>query len=595
MFFLISKMKFINKNIKILLTLLIASILLISEVQSLRKSESVMDFLNDLFIAKNNAETEAEAEDSYSFLESRNATGSNSANQTGGVLFEGFLKIKSDEFKNKNKFPILNVNGKKFKIRTDDLNFRINEGFDEKKKGAEMPESETDFYFRLAKNLIYYTVNKKDLNIIGSIEAISVKETSFFLPGEKDDDLCFTLTDSQFTQWDLCTESGELRKKWICKINIGLGKFKSESECNAKTANNKQNNAENKSANATLNLKTEDVVYQPIIVIPLPSKDCNSDWDYASKGKNWECGCAEGSQQSPIDIPDKSGVIDSPISPLFTFEAVPAKSPITTIDGELKSQEYIKIKYFKNALRILHSNLGKVVTLDGSVYIGEEILFHTPSEHKINGKAFDMEMQVVFYGRSKGDIAKQVVLSFLFQKKAGVYNKFLDDIDFFTLPNSANPERDIIHDLFIPKVFFRSNDESELNLKPFSFYTYQGSLSMPPCSEGTIHYVVADPIPLASVPIQLFQEAIRANGVEGSEAAENNRETQPLNGRPVFLFDKEKYGFGDIQQMTKKAAGANKAENGHYEKIKRRVEDYIFISGKEPSGLPGALVIPVDK
>lgn len=578
-------MKFVKKNTKTLLLLLIASILLISTVQSLRKRDSVMDFLNDLFEAKNNQESELEQEaDSYSFLEARNSTGSNSGNQSAAMLFEGFLKIKSDEFKDKNKFPILNVNGKKFKIRTDDMSFRINEGFDEKKKNADSPKSETDFYFRLVKNLLYYSVNKKDVNIVGSIEVNDVKENSFFLPGAKNDDLCFTVTDTQFIQWDLCTESGELRKKWMCKINVGLGKFKNEKECDKKP--NKK--VGNKSANATLNLNNEDVVYQPIIVIPLPSKDCNSGWDYSSKGKNWDCGCAEGSEQSPIDIPDKSGVIDSPISPLFTFEAVPAKSPITTIDGELKSQEYIKIKYFKNALRILHSNLGKVVTLDGSIYIGEEIVFHTPSEHKINGKTFDMEMQVIFYGRTKGDIAKQVVLSFLFQKKAGVYNKFLDDIDFFSLPNFSNTERDITHNLYIPKVFHRSNDDNDISLKPFSFYTYQGSLTMPPCSEGTIHYVVADPIPLASVPIQLFQEAIRANGAEGSEAAENNRETQPLNGRPVFFFDKEKYGFGDIQQESKKA----KREDGHYEKIKRRVEDVFFISGKDPSGIPGALIIP---
>jgi len=544
-----------------------------------------MDFLNDILEAKNNAENQLETEDSYSFLESRNSTSPNRANQTSGI--EGFLKIRSDEFKNKKKFPILNVNGKKFKIRTDELNVRINEGYDENKKDNDgSPKSETDFYFRLVKNLIYYTVNKKDINIIGSIEANSVKETTLFLPGFKNDDLCFTITDSQYMQWDLCTESGDLRKKWICKINIGLGKFKNEKECNSPKKGEKKN------PNASLNLNNDDVVYQPIIVIPLPSKDCNSGWDYASKGNNWECGCAEGTEQSPIDIPDKSAVIDSPISPLFTFEAVPAKNTITSIDGELKSQEYIKIKYFKNALRILHSNFGKVVTLDGSVYIGEEIVFHAPSEHKINGKAFEMEMQVIFYGRTKGDIAKQVVLSILFQKKAGVYNKFLDDIDFFSLPNSANPERDIIHDIFIPKVFQRSNDESQVNLKPFSFYTYQGSLTMPPCSEGTIHYVISDPIPLASVPIQLFQEAIRTKNNKGSEPAENNRETQPLNGRPVFFFDKEKYGFGDIQQEPKKPA--NKAPKGHYEKIKRRVEDFIFVPGKNPSGLPGAYVIPAE-
>lgn len=594
MFLLIQKMKFIKNNKKILLTSLITFIIFFTNVQSLKKPESVMDFLNNLFEAKTNNENDSEeTQDSYSFLEARNSTGSNSSNKTAGVLIEGFLKIKSDEFSNKNKFPILNVNGKRIRIRTDDQDFRINELYDEKKKDADSPKSELDFYFRLVKNLIYYTTSKKDINIVGSIEINSAKEISLFLPGAKSDDQCFQIIDSQLKQWDLCTESGELRKKWMCKINLGTGAFKNENECNGE-ANKKSNNKLNKSKNETIALNNDDIIYQPIIVIPMASKDCNSGWDYASKGKNWECGCSEGSAQSPIDIPDRSSVIDSPISPLFTFESIPAKSPITTIDGELKSQEYIKIKYFKNALRILHSNLGKVVTLDGSIYIGEEILFHTPSEHKINGKSFDMEMQVIFYGRTKGDIAKQVILSFLFKKKAGVYNKFLDEIDFFSLPNTANPVRDIVNDLFIPRVFHRSNDEDDVSLKPFSFYTYQGSLTMPPCSEGTIHYVVADPIPLASVPIQLFQEAIRSNNSGGNDGSENNRETQPLNGRPVFFFDKVKYGFGDIQQEAN-AVSSRKSPNGHYERIRRKVEDYIYINNNNPSGLPGALVIPSDK
>ncbi len=70
-----------------------------------------------------------------------------------------------------------------------------------------------------------------------------------------------------------------------------------------------------------------------------------------------------------------------------------------------------------NASRTLNYKIGKIITLNGSVHLAEEITFYTPSEHTIAGKRFDIEMQVVFYGRSKGDIAKQVVFSFLFKKK----------------------------------------------------------------------------------------------------------------------------------------------------------------------------------
>jgi len=538
-----------------------------------------MGLLNEMLMKKNNAGSEIRTskESLYSLI-SRNSTDSTISQNKNIVIIENWMKIKSEEFKNIKKFPLIDVDGIKYEIRTDGIGFRVNEGFDEKKKDDNSPKSAFDFYFKLVNNLIYYTVYKNDINVVGSIQVNYVKETTLLLPGLKDDDLCFTVTDNQFTEWTLCGESGDIRKKWICKININLGRIKNESECMEKQIDN------NKNTNTTIS--NDETIFQPIIVIPIPSNYCNSQFNYSSKGKNWECQCAEGLQQSPIDIPPKSEVINSSKSPSFTFENVAAKSQITTIDGELKSEKYIKIKYFKNALRILHTNFGSVRTLDGSFYVGEEIVFHTPSEHKIDGKAFDMEMQVIFYGRTKGDIAKQVVLSFLFKKKAGVYNKFFDDIEYFSLPNGDNPEKDLVNNIYIPNIFQNSDNQPDehIGLKPFSFYTYQGSLTMPPCSEGTIHYVVADPIPLASVVIHLFQEALRINDIQ-TDNSENNREIQPLNGRPVFFFDKKRYGGIEEPKKIVKS-------NGHFEKLKRKVIDYIYVSGKDPSGLPGSYVFP---
>jgi len=562
-------MKFVKNN-KIFFSSIIIIVLLFSQIQGLKKkNHSMMQFLNDLFLEKSLSRDESRMRLRSEFHHRvSNATKTAEAAKKANSLIEGWMKIRSEEFKNKDKFPSIEINGKKTELKTDNSNFRINDGYDSNKKEGDAPKSETDFYFKLAQNLIYYTTTKNSTNVIGSIEIRSLKPNSAFNKESKKD-LCFSLVDTNLMSWDICAGESSIKNKWTCKINIVLGKYKNESECTSKKS----------ISEAASSINNENRGVEPIIVIPLPSKDCNANWDYTEHGDNWECLCSDGPEQSPINIPEESSIVDSPITPLFTFEPISSKSDISTLDGELKAQENVKIKYFKNALRILHPNLGKIVTLDGSVYIGEEIVFHTPAEHKINGKAFDMEMQVIYYGRSKGDIAKQVVLSFLFEKKAGAYNKFLDDIDFFSLPNAANPEKDIIHDLYIPKIFQASNDNNESLFRPFSFYTYQGSLTMPPCSEGTIHYVVSNPIPLASVPIQLFQEALRPTNSEEIEPLENNRKTQPLNGRNVFYFDKQKYSFSDIQssQTTDKRKGN-----------KSRVEDFINLEGGESSGLPGA-------
>ena len=115
----------------------------------------------------------------------------------------------------------------------------------------------------------------------------------------------------------------------------------------------------------------------------------------------------------------------------------------------IKKDENLKIRYLDNCLRIFHKYFGKIVTLDGSVYNAEELVFHTPAEHTINGKKYDLELQVIHYGQTRGDISKQIVLTFLFEKKPGVYNKFIDDIDFFNLPNPITIESDLRNNLII--------------------------------------------------------------------------------------------------------------------------------------------------
>jgi len=44
-------------------------------------------------------------------------------------------------------------------------------------------------------------------------------------------------------------------------------------------------------------------ILQPVMIVPLPSPDCASDWNYDQHGADWVCRCNEGLEQSPIDLP----------------------------------------------------------------------------------------------------------------------------------------------------------------------------------------------------------------------------------------------------------------------------------------------------
>ena len=129
-------------------------------------------------------------------------------------------------------------------------------------------------------------------------------------------------------------------------------------------------------------------------------------------------------------------------------------------------------------------------------------------------------------------------------------------------------------------------------MKPFSFYTYQGSLTFPPCTERTIMYVTSKPIQLGTTAIQLFQEALRVPDMmnqNGDVIVSNwipisNRNTQPINGRPIFHYDHEKYCGPDPTPPPEKPVG-------HYEKIIKKFTNYFYVNGEKPSGLPGAFVV----
>jgi len=38
------------------------------------------------------------------------------------------------------------------------------------------------------------------------------------------------------------------------------------------------------------------------MIVPLPSLYCNQNWNYENLGADWNCKCAEGYFQSPVEL-----------------------------------------------------------------------------------------------------------------------------------------------------------------------------------------------------------------------------------------------------------------------------------------------------
>jgi len=499
------------------------------------------------------------------------------------ALLESWYTISSDEFKNIQRFPPVTLpNGTVDTITVNPLNFRVNSAFN-CTDGNSKPKDERLFWFRLNNASVYYSSSPSDLNILGFINITDVSDIdqNIDISGEQLFH-CLNFKDELNKDWKICNEKLEVVTMWFCVIKKFLGQEKDAE------ADKCWGLPEDKDI-----IIKEEKIKKPIIMVPLPSPTCNEDWNYKKNGMDWECDCKEGMEQSPIDLPKKEKALQSPIKPVFIYKEVESTNSEDTLEGLLEKDQKLNIRNTDNMLDIWHHNFGKVTTIDGTSYQAQQITFHTPSNHKIDGKEFPLEVSIIHYGITKGDIGKQLILSFLFESSPGVYNKFLDSLDIFNLPDPIAKKKELLKSIFIPNILHEDSPDAVVTpiMQPFSFYTYEGSIPFPPCTERTINLVASNPLKVSNTVITLMKEAIKMpdmktqNGdiVHGDETASSSRAIQDLNGRPVFHYSHENYCTPNKKKPRK--------DTGHYEKVVNRGTQYFFVSGPEPSGMPGAFVV----
>jgi carbonic anhydrase len=132
---------------------------------------------------------------------------------------------------------------------------------------------------------------------------------------------------------------------------------------------------------------------------------------------------------------------------------------------------------------------------------------HMPGENYINNKQFPLEIHFVNQSAT-GDLA---VLGVMY--KVGKYNaalqQFLDQ-----LPSkqevTQHKKLTVIADALLP------SDKR--------YYTFNGSLTTPPCSEGVTWFVFAEPVAASKTQLQQLKNLL---------VIDNARPIQPLNGRAI--------------------------------------------------------------
>lgn len=198
------------------------------------------------------------------------------------------------------------------------------------------------------------------------------------------------------------------------------------------------------------------------------------------------------------------------------------QSPINIINKDadsVKTKGDLKIQYAPTTLLSEVENNGHSVQFDfeagdsinykNETYHLKQIHFHEPAEHKINGVIYPIEMHLVHVSKT-GSIT---VLGLLGEE--GEESQLFEFFEsFLPLKNGANKE---IH---------QKIDLSSLFLEDKHYYSYDGSLTTPPCSEGVNWIVFKEPIILSVEEVLKLRNNMPIN---------NYRNEQPLNDRMVTL------------------------------------------------------------
>lgn len=225
------------------------------------------------------------------------------------------------------------------------------------------------------------------------------------------------------------------------------------------------------------------------------SNQNQSNWGYNGNNgpNNWSkldssfALCGEGKNQSPINITQTSNAQLPPLN--ISYAPV---EPTIVNNGHTIQVDVPAGNTFSDGKKS---------------YSLAQLHFHTPSENKINGKSYPLELHLVH----KSQDGKLAVIGVMVEE--GNTNPELAKL-FQNIPANQGQKQKLTGTPVNVKKLLPSDQR---------YYQFVGSLTTPPCSEGVNWLVMQQPITASKEQIKEFQ-AVYPN---------NARPVQPTNNRPV--------------------------------------------------------------
>ena len=187
-----------------------------------------------------------------------------------------------------------------------------------------------------------------------------------------------------------------------------------------------------------------------------------------------------------------------------------------------ESQEDLTFHYQPTPLRVRNNGHtiqvnyqgGSYLRLNGQSYKLRQFHFHDPSEHHIDGKIYPMEMHLVHQDDGGHTLVVGILLAF--GKENQVFARAGDLLEEQTGHRLSSKVGEVSIDAPI----------NVMDLLPSNthHFSYHGSLTTPPCSEGVQWIVLKTPIEISKIQSERFITTIGPNA----------RPIQPLGEREIL-------------------------------------------------------------
>ncbi|XP_006660137.1 dioscorin DB3S-like [Oryza brachyantha] len=156
------------------------------------------------------------------------------------------------------------------------------------------------------------------------------------------------------------------------------------------------------------------------------------------------------------------------------------------------------------------------LVINGTAYRLRQLHWHTPSEHAVDGRRYDMELHMVHVDAR----SQAAVVGVLYT--VGSRDEFLHKLEPYIIEIANQKGKE--------KMVNGGVDPNVAKGQDTVYYRYMGSLTTPPCTEGVIWTVVSKVHTVSLSQLALLKEAV----VDGNE--NNTRPLQEVNRRSIALF-----------------------------------------------------------